>query len=229
MKLWPSLFQSLVVFVSTLVVYVAIDRPPLATYLPIQDPDKKAVAAAAVSLVVAVLYWIGLLIGSIKPIRRLVDKDKARFLGQFVSIHQGGDTIGIFDIRFAVLSQKYSLHGDTYSRDPPSHVGYWNSSSLEIDKEILRYVYTGSMHGMCKIEFNNEISKGSGHFMEDVNPPRRSESAYTRLNRERITALLPGVFNWKLRDETDRLTFIRALHTLSTADPKKYGELFKLR
>lgn len=229
MKLWPSLFQSLVVFAATLIVYVAIDWNPITKYVPLKDPDKKAVAAAAVSLVVAFLYWIGLLIGSIKPMRKLVDKGKARFLGQFVSIHENCDTIAIFEITFAVLSQRYYLHGDTYSRNPLGHIGYWNSSTLDMDREILTYVYTGNRYGMCKIEFNNEISKGSGHFVEDVDPPQRSASAYTRISRQVMKTVLPGSFKWRLSNETDRLTFLKALQNLSITDPIKYGELFKLR
>jgi len=227
MKLWPSLFQSLVVFVATLIVYVNSGR--ILDKLLSTPEEKKAAAAAAVSLVVALLYWIGLLIGSIKPVRRLVDKDKARFLGQFVSIHQNGVTLSIFEIRFGILSQKYYLYGDTYNRNSASHVGHWNSSSLDMDSEILTYVYTGNLYGMCTIEFNKEISKGSGHFVEDTAVPQRSESAYTRLNRERIKALLSGAWRWKLRNETDRVNFVKALHALSAADPQKYGELFKLR
>jgi hypothetical protein len=226
MKLWPSLFQSLVVFAATLVVYVAMGKSSIGSSFS-QDVQK-VIAAPAVSLVVASLYWIGLLFGSIPPIRKLVDKDKARFLGQFVSIHQSSDTIAIFDIKFAVLSQKYYLHGDTYRMNLATHVGHWNSSSLDMDKEILTYVYTGNRYGMCKIEFNNGISRGSGHFVEDLDPPRRFESAYTRLDRERIRPLLPGIFRWKLRSETDRVNFVKALQTLSTSDPQRFGELFKV-
>ena len=226
MKLWPSFFQSLVVFTATLIVYVALAKTSVGANFS-QDVQK-AVAAPAISVVVALVYWIGLLLGSVPPIRKLVDKDKARFLGQFVSIHQSGGTFAIFDIKFAVLSQKYYLHGDTYSRNLATHVGHWNSSSLDMDKEILTYVYTGNRYGMCKIEFNNGISRGSGHFVEDLDPPQRFESTYTRLDRERIKSLLPGIFRWKLRSETDRINFVKALQNLSTSDPQKFGELFKV-
>lgn len=210
--MWSRIWDAFVAFccgISAIIIEDLLSRHEIGSIYT------STISAICVILIFFLLIKTHEIIVNNKVIRRLIDS-KAHLIGKWVDVFQHENELryGIYDIKFDLDKNNYTIRGTEYASDGRYLYHWWsNAVFIDEDSNVLRYLYEVAAnkieppdYGWSRINFKDGFAanKAAGYFIDEA---KNIEIKYFKI--ERITDSLLKQCGYNIDDFQDERFIVR--------------------